>query len=56
MNGVGERRHLRPALIGPRLRGREKETETETETESDQTGEVGGRGVQQSLAMFSFLP
>ena len=58
MNGVGERRHLRPALIGPSLRGREKETETETETEteSDQTGEVAGRGVQQSLAMFSFLP
>ena len=31
MNGVGERkrRHVRPALIGPNLRGRERERERE---------------------------
>ena len=45
MNGVGERerererRHVRPALIGPSLRGRERERDRETR-----------RGVQQSLA------
>ena len=41
MNGVGERRHVRPALIGSSLRGREREGERETR-----------RGVQQSLARF----
>ena len=58
MNGVGERKQVRPALIGPSLRmngvsekGRVKERETETETERDQTG-----GVQQSLANLYFLP
>ena len=40
MNGVGERRHVRPTLIGPSLRGREREREGEGEgeRESDQTG------------------
>ena len=58
MNGVGERKQVRPALIGPSLRmngvsekGRVKERETETETERDQTG-----GVQHSLANLYFLP
>ena len=41
MNGVGERRHVRPALIGPSLRGRERERKRERETR---------RGVQQGLA------
>ena len=31
MNGVGERRHVRPALIGTSLRGRERERERERE-------------------------
>ena len=33
MNGVGERRHERPALIGPSLRGREREREKERESD-----------------------
>ena len=41
MNGIGERRHMRPALIGPSLRGREKERERERVTRW---------GVQQGLA------
>ena len=64
MNGVGERRHVRPALIGPSLRmngvsekGRvkERETETETETETERERDQTG-GVQQSLANLYFLP
>ena len=48
MNGVGERerRHVRPALIGPSLRGRERE--------SDQTG-----GAESGNALFftiAFIP
>ena len=46
MNGVGERRHVRPALIGPSLRmngvsekGRVKERETETERERERERE-----------------
>ena len=35
MNGVGERRHVRPALIGPSLRMNGKR---ERKRESDQTG------------------
>ena len=31
MNSVGERRHVRPALIGTSLRGRERERERERE-------------------------
>ena len=31
MHGIGERRHERPALIGPSLRGREREREKERE-------------------------
>ena len=50
MNGVGERRHVRPTLIGPSLRGREREGEGEGERESDQTG-----GCWQGLAMLYFL-
>ena len=45
MNGVGERRHVRPALIGPNLRGRERE--------SDQTGGAESGRVWQC---FIFLP
>ena len=48
MNGVGERRQVRPALIGPSLRmngvsekGRVKERETETETERDRETHMG---------------
>ena len=54
MNGVGERerRHVRPALIGPSLRGRERERERE----SDQTGGAESGRVWQSLAMLYFLP
>ena len=48
MNGVGERerRHVRPALIGPSLRGREKERERERkrERERDQTGGAAESG------------
>ena len=46
MNGVGERRHVRPALIGPSLRGRERERERvrERERESDQTGGAAESG------------
>ena len=55
MNGVSERererRHVRPALIGPSLRGREKERE------NDQTGVFAESGrVWQSLAILYFLP
>ena len=37
MNSVGkrERRHVRPALIGPGLRGRERETQREKERERE---------------------
>ena len=45
MNDVGEKRHVRPALMGPSLRGRERERERERETR---------RGVQQSLANLIF--
>ena len=31
MNGVSERRHRRPALMGPSLQGRERERERENE-------------------------
>ena len=48
MNGVGERRHVRPALIGPSLRGRERKRQRERERNQ--------MGVQQSLAMLYFLP
>ena len=42
--GVGERRHMRRALIGPSLRERERERERQTDRQTDQTG------VQQGLA------
>ena len=50
MNSVGkrERRHVRPALIGPSL--------CERERESDQTGGAESGRVWQSLAMLYFLP
>ena len=54
MNGVSERerRHVRPALIGPSLQGRERERER-----SDQTGGAAESvRVWQSLAMLYFLP
>ena len=58
MNGVGERKHVRPALMGPSLRMNsvseresERERERERQKERDQTG-----GVQQSLANLYFLP
>ena len=45
MKGVGERRHIRPALIGSSLRGRERE--------SDQTGSAAGSGrVWQSFIFY----
>ena len=46
MNGVGERRHVRSALMGPSLRERERERERER----DQTG-----GVQPSLENLYFF-
>ena len=51
MNGDGERerRHMRPALIGPSLRGGDRERERE----NDQTGV---QRVWKSLAMLYFLP
>ena len=48
MNGVGERRHIGPALMGPSLQG--KERKRERERERDQT-----RSVQQSLAVALFF-
>ena len=50
MNGIGERerRHVRPALIGPSLRGRERKRERE----NDQTGV---QRVWKSLANLYFL-
>ena len=50
MNGVGERErgHVRPALIGPSLRGRERE--------SDQTAGAAVRQSLAGLAMLYFLP
>ena len=53
MNGIGERerRHVRPALMGPSLRGRERERERERER--DQTGV---QRVWKSVAMLYFLP
>ena len=53
MNGVGERRHMRSALTGPSLRGREGEIERERERERER---VSRRGVQQNLANLYFLP
>ena len=47
MNGVGERKHVKPAFIGPSVRGREKERERE----SDWT-----RGAAESGNAFFFLP
>ena len=44
MNSVGERRQVRPALIGPRLQGRDRERERETERESDQRGGAAESG------------
>ena len=49
MNGFGERRHVRPALIGPSLRGRQRKRERERETVTRRGG------VQQGLAMLYFL-
>ena len=40
MNGVSERRHVRPALMGPSLRERERQRERERERERDQMGGV----------------
>ena len=55
MNGIGERerRHVRPALIGPSLRGREREEERERE--NDQMGgaeslEVSGNALFFTIA------
>ena len=31
MTGVGERKHVKPAFIGPSVRGREKERERESD-------------------------
>ena len=42
MNGVGERKHVKPAFIGPSVRGREKERERERE--SDWTGGAAESG------------
>ena len=42
MNGVSERRHVGPALMGPSLRGSERERERERERL--------GQDMQQSLA------
>ena len=42
MNGVGERRHVRPALMGPSLRGRERKRERERE--NDQMGVAAESG------------
>ena len=44
MNGVSERIHVRPALIGPSLQGRERKRERVTRL-----------GCLQGLAMFNFL-
>ena len=53
MNGVGERerRHVRPALIGPSLRGRERERERQRKND-----QMGVQRVWQSLPMLYFLP
>ena len=55
MNGIGERerRHVRPALIGPSLRGRERDREREGERGRERDRENGPTGVfadWQSLA------
>ena len=34
MNGVGEKRHVRPAMMGPSLQGRDRERERERERET----------------------
>ena len=47
MNGIGERRHVRLALMGPNLRGRETERERERERPD--------WDVQQSLAVALFF-
>ena len=41
MNGFGERRHVRPALIGPSLRGRQRKRERERETVTRRGGAAG---------------
>ena len=47
MNSIGERRQVRPALIGPSLRGRERE--------SDQTGGAAESG-HPLLFTVDFIP
>ena len=42
MNGVGKRRHVRPAQVGPSLRGRKRKRERERE--SDQMGGAAESG------------
>ena len=56
MNGVSKRRHVRPALMGPSLRGgeRERERERESERENDQ---IGGAAVWQCfIFIVAFIP
>ena len=55
MNGVRERGHVRPALIGPSLRGRERERERERETERDRERDETG-GCSRVWQIFIFLP
>ena len=57
MNGVSERRHVRPALIGPSLRmTRERDRKRQRERESDQTGVFAGsgNGLFFTIAFYSF--
>ena len=54
--GVGERRHMRRALIGPSLRERERERERERDRQTDRQTRQGCSRVWQGLAMLYFLP
>ena len=61
MNGVGERerRHVRPALIGPSLRGRERERERQRKNDQMAVQRVWQSLAESANALFftiAFIP
>ena len=52
MNGVGERRHVRSALMGPSLRERERQRERERERERERPD--GGCAAESGKSLFFY--
>ena len=50
--GVGERRHMRRALIGPSLRERERERERDRQTDRPDRGAAGSGRVWQCFIFY----